>query len=212
MQRSTQGERRHSWGRTADLDEHIALLKAEFTGLPEICHRHASLVVRIRRRIEIESAVAEFFELWDSSADELAANLSSRWLVSACDTYADHGSEVQRATALMLSAIVNTIKLAETERLILSDPNPDADKTDELIRKHSQQVHVDLWDGMTAYSIVAGDMPRNLLARLRSVLGSDPVLSVIGETLIGRAIEADTLYGRMARLNPRFAFPRQPSS
>jgi hypothetical protein len=187
------------------VDQQISLLRAEFAGLPDICHAHAALIVRIRRQIDLESSLAEFFELWLSDTDQLAVHLSSRWLVSACDTYADYGTPFQQAGALLLSATINTLKLAETERLLLRDSSSDPEKVDTLIRSHADRIHVDLWDGMTAYSVVAGDMPRNLLSRMRTVLGQDPVLSVIGAALIERALQGDTVFGRLSKLNPRFA-------
>lgn len=189
------------------MDEHISLLRTEFVGLPEICHTHAELVVRIRRKLDLQPTLAAFFDLWDAEAEQLAANLSSRWLVSACDTFADYGTPFQQAGALILSATINTLKLADTERLLLNDASRDPAKTDALIRSHAENAHVELWDGMTAYSVVAGDMPRNLLSRMRAVLGQDPVLSVIGRTLIERALQGDTVFGRLAVLNPRFAPP-----
>lgn len=204
--------RRYSWGRTADLDEHIAILKNELEGRPVICLEHAGLVVRIRRKVDLQPSLAAFFDLWDREAEQLAANLPSRWLISACDTFADYGTSFQRAAALILSATVNTLKLAETERLLLRDASHDRAKTDALIRTHDERVHVELWDGMTAYSVVAGDMPRNLFARISRVLAEDPALSAIGAALIDRAIEGDTVFGRLAQLNPRFAPPSEPST
>jgi hypothetical protein len=203
---------RSPWGRTADVDEHISQLRAEFIGLPETCHEHAALVVRIRRKIDLESTLGAFFALWASDAEQLASNLSSRWLVSACDTFADYGTPFQRAAALMLSATINTLKLAETERLLMSDASLDLEKTERLIRTQAGQTHVPLWDGMTAYSIEAGDMPRNLLSRMRSVLSGDPALSAIGAALIERALQGDTVFGRLSKRNPRFWVPRTDPS
>jgi hypothetical protein len=189
------------------VDEHIALLRTEFIGLPDICHTHAALIVRIRRKIDLDSTLESFFELWSSSAEQLAANLSSRWLVSACDTFADHGTPFQRAAALVLSAMINTLKLAETERLLLRDVSIDPVKVDKVVRSHAERTHIELWDGMTAYSLAAGDMPRNLFARIRAVLSEDPALGVIGATLLERALQGETVFGRLSRLNPRYWTP-----
>jgi hypothetical protein len=197
--------RQLGWGQSADLDEHLALLRSEFVGLPETCHRHAGLIVRIRREIELEASLAAFLQLWDVEGETLVEHLTSRWLVSACDTYADHGSPFQRAAALMLSATVNTLKLAETERLLLRDVSPDPAKADLVTRSHAAGSHIELWDGMSAYAVTTGDMPRHLFARMYAVLDQDRVLSLIGRTLIDRAIASDTVFGRLAKLNPRFA-------
>lgn len=199
--------RRYSWGRTADFDQHVEMLRAEFEGQPEICLAHAALIVRIRRGIDLQDSLDRFFLLWTSEGQELARLLSSRWLVSACDTIADHGTPFQRAGAMMLSATINTIKLAETERLLLCDASLDASKVEALKSHHAERIHVELWDGMTAYSIEAGDMPRNLLARMWAVLDQDRVLQAIGTTLIERALQGDTLFARLAAMNPRFAPP-----
>lgn len=197
-------ERRIAFGGHANLDEHFENLRPEFTGLPALCFAHAQLNVLIRRRIDLAENVRLFSELWAAEAEFLTGHLSSRWLISACDTFADHGSGQQRAAAMMLVVLINMTKLAETERVSLKGVASLESKYDAIVERYSRKQSFELWDGIVAYSPYSGDMPRNMLRRVMNLTDSDPTLGYIARTLIRRAAEADTLLGRMARLNPEF--------
>src|SRR5579871_259500 len=193
-----------SFETSADLHEHFEFLRPDFAGAPLLCFAHAQLVVCIRRKIDLDQNVPAFLKLWAEEFEFLAAHLNSRWLISACDTFADYGSDAQKAGAMLLVVLINTVKLAETERLALLDPNPRREKFDAIAASHDAKVHIELWDGLVAYTPFAGDMPRNMLRRLATLTGKDRALNVIARILIHRAIAADTLLGRLGRLNNGF--------
>src|SRR5205085_10868877 len=142
--------------------------------------------------------------LWAEEFEFLTAHLNSRWLISACDTFADHGSDTQKAAAMLLVVLINTVKLAETERLALRDASTLPAKFDAIAESHRGKRHIELWDGMMAYGPFSGDMPRNMLRRLAMLTEKDAALGAIARTLIRRAVAADTLLGRLARLNEGF--------
>jgi hypothetical protein len=197
-------ERRIAFGGHANLDAHFENLRLEFTGLPALCFAHAQLNVLIRRRIDIEENVPLFFELWAAEAEFLCKYLSSRWLISACDSFADYGSGRQRTAAMMLVVLINMTKLAETERVSLKDRTSLEPDYAEIVECYDRKQSFELWDGIVAYSPYNGDMPRNMFRRVMKLTDSDPALRLIARTLIRRAVEADTLLGRLARLNPEF--------
>lgn len=186
-------------GRKRYLGEHLRALKHEFSGKSELCYLHAELVVKIRRGIDQATTLERFFLLWEHENEHLTANLNSRWLISALDTFADYGSPVQRAVALMQVAFFNTIKLAETEHLVLGAP-PAVDSLAGL----ASTPPVPLWDGMESYNVVRGDMLRNMLERMQRATRADLILTRIFETLLERAKASNNLLSRMMRGNRFF--------
>src|SRR5438094_6453667 len=85
-----------NFGNHPDVSDHIARLRPEFGGQPELCLFNAQLIVYIRRSIELMENVPTFLGLWAAEAEFLTTYLDSRWLLSSCDTFADHGSDLQR--------------------------------------------------------------------------------------------------------------------
>lgn len=183
---------------------HLRMLSREFAGSPEICFAHAQLVVCIRRSRELAEVLPLFFKLWRDEAEFLARRLNSRWLISACDTFADYGTPAQKAAAMPLVLLVNMTKLAETERRFLADPESLPERIGAIVESHKHKSQVELWDGICAYAPFGGDMPRNMFRRMMRIVDEDASLGLIARELIRRAIENDTLLGRLARMNPEF--------
>lgn len=204
------GQRRIAVGGFDDVQRHIENLREEFVGMPELCFLHAQLIVMIRREIDLEINLAAFFALWEREPEFLARHLSSRWLISACDTFADYGSDIQRAIAMHAVVFVNMSKLFETERLACRDPNIREDEFRTIETKYARKESVELWDGVTAYSPYNGDMPRNMLRRLLSIASKDRACGLIVRSVLMRALENDTCFARFARINPGF-LPREMS-
>jgi hypothetical protein len=187
--------------------EHFNGLRRDFAGMLELCFVHAQLIVCIRRGRELETTVPLFLRLWAEEAKFLTENLNTRWLISACDTFADYGSPNQQAAAMLMVLLINTVKLAETERLTLADSDCVPEKLNAIGEVHRGKAHLELWDGMPCYSPTAGDMPRNMFRRMAKITDADPALALIARTLIQRAAASDTLLGRLSRLNPGFLPP-----
>lgn len=197
-------ERRLAYDGFADVGEHFAHVRPEFAGLPELCFTQAQLVILIRRRIALDENLREFSALWEAEAEFLAQHLSSRWLISTCDTFADYGERERRAMATMLVILVNMTKLAQTERLCLKDETLAREKYDFIAERYRRKQPIELWDSMTAYSPYGGDMPGNMFRRMLALTDADNVMRPIARMLVQRAVEADTLLGRLARINPKF--------
>lgn len=172
--------------------------------MPELCFTQAKLVILIRRKIAFDENIRAFSALWEAEAEFLAHHLSSRWLISACDTFANYGERERRAAAMMLVILVNMTKLAGTERICLNDETLLREKYHFLAERYRRKEPVELWDSMTAYSPYSGDMPRNMFRRMLAVTDAECVMRPIVRALMQRMTEADTLLGRLARINPRF--------
>jgi hypothetical protein len=197
-------ERRLAYDGFADVHEHFAHVRPEFAGLPELCFTQTQLVILIRRSIALDENVREFTALWEAESKFLAHHLSSRWLISACDTFADYGEPTRRAMATMLVILINMTKLAQTERLCLQDETLTREKYDFIAERYRRKQPIELWDSMTAYSPYGGDMPGNMFRRMLALTDADNVMRPIARMLVQRAVEADTLLGRLAKINPKF--------
>jgi hypothetical protein len=176
-----------------DLSLKLQSLRCEFENAPELCFLHAATIVKIRRGVDPLTNLSMFFDMWMAETSFLCRQLNSRWLVSAVDTYADHGDEVERPTALMISGFFNAIKLSESERLLAREPG---------VHQHNlPEPGVPLWDGISAYNFEKGDMLRNLIDRMRDVASNRAIFGAILETMLIRASESDTLLSRCLAVN-----------
>ena len=187
-------ELRHPEVRTAarrfPLPDHLILLQRDQVGRPMAALQHAALVVLIRREIALDAALARYFELWETHTDLLLTGLSLRWLISAADSFADHGrTDGERAAGFAASLFANTIKLYETERHYLMDiPVTDGNLEDNV-------PPFDL-DGITAFR-PSGDSIGNLFKRKDRVVEPLGAAGRILSRVMQRAGEIDTVYARM---------------
>ncbi len=156
----------YTYGSATDLNEHIQNLKQEFIGQPELNHFHASLIVLIRRDIDIDKNYQIFKELWLAERDFLLKQLNTRWLISACDTFIDY-DEDKTLQAILMNAIslINTIKLQETEHLLCQTHYQE----NEQIKQQLQHERVALFDGTSAFAVGTDDTLRNMRWRLDKV-------------------------------------------
>lgn len=187
-----------------DVERHFETLERGFLGKPSLSFELVKIIVLIRRGIALEQNVKLFFTIIEAEIDFLLNVLSTRWIISIADTYADHGTDLQQATAVMIIAPFNMIKLTETERLIMADNHHDEHKIELNDQRRARREPLELWDGMTTYSLRHGDMPRNMIARMRRIAARDRVLSRIFDTLLQRALAGETILSRLAAYHTRF--------
>ena len=164
------GELKYTHGSEVSLQQHIENLKQEFVGQSELCHYQASLIVKLRREIDESANFAAFEKLWDEFGDFFLETLNTRWLVAAADTFADHSKRpAEQACALAVTALVNTVKLCETERLVTDAPG-----INQLNSKNVdlQKNRFPLWDGTSAFAVGTDDTLRNFHWRLDRFLAS----------------------------------------
>ncbi|MCM2291261.1 hypothetical protein NAC44_02820 [Allorhizobium sp. BGMRC 0089] len=187
-------------GSEKSLEQHLVNLRREFTGEPELLWHHARLIVLIRREFKVAETFRQFRSLWESEADFLCERLNLRWLISATDTFADHHPEpAERSKAMMVSLLVNTVKIYETERALAQGaPLPlDPDKVE-----HVQSHLVPLFSGLSCFTIGTDDTLRNMRWRLDPFMESHPV-GQIAKTVFDRLQEEDTAFARLKALHHR---------
>lgn len=176
-----------------DFADQMDMLSIELAGQNALLLIHAGLISLIRRQIDLEINLERFHGLWREYQDLLLSSMSLRWLVSALDTFADHAEAPNEAElAILGSLLLNTVKLYETERRFLapSDSNPSA-------RVAISKPPPVMFDGVTAFAVGRGDMPRNLLHRLSQHLNQKGVVTVILREVIGRVLINDTAWHRL---------------
>jgi hypothetical protein len=185
-------------GRDQDIKKHCLKVYKNFANKSELEFFHAYLIVHIRREIEIEWCVKNFYLLWEKEITFLCNKLSSRWLVSACDTIIDHpNNTVNQALCIAGSLFINTIKLYETENLMLADKS--YQKNDPSLMEEK------LIDGLTPYAVGRGDMIINMFRRINGCENKDEIGFKILKELIKRMHTHDSVYRRMAEkhTNPK---------
>ncbi|MEB2843110.1 hypothetical protein GAO09_26775 [Rhizobiales bacterium RZME27] len=195
------GETVQTRGSEKSVDTHLANLRREFSGKPELVFYHAKLVVLLRREFQVEKTFALFRELWEQEAEFLCQNLNIRWLISACDTFADlDDREAVRNAALMASVLVNTVKIYESERFVTdaADGHVNAEKIDAL-----QTELVPLFEGMSSFTVGTDDTLRNMRWRLDRVFVEQQPMGLILKTIYDRLQTNDTAFARLKSLHRR---------
>ncbi|MFB2550672.1 hypothetical protein [Ensifer soli] len=190
----------HYPGHIASIDDHVANLRIEFAGKPELVFEHAKLIVLIRREFDIPGNYARFRRLWDEETDFLCEHLNLRWLLSAADTFADHDADpTARAIAMMTSVFATTVKIYETDRFIFgrASETPIPERMTDLRenRRH-------LFEGMRMFLVGSGDTLRNMRWRLEPFFDQGPAGSLL-RTLYDRFQANDTAFRRFAALHER---------
>jgi len=188
------GEPIRSKGKKDKLEDHLMMLKKEFSTQPEICFYHSWLIVHIRRKINLVDSLKAFFLLWREEKEFLLKNLSLRWLVSACDTVIDYSeSEIEIAYAMNVVLLINTVKLYETEELMIFNEH------DISYSKNRPQEMIPLFDNLSAFRIGHGDMIKNMINRLLSVKANNVVTYDILLESVRRLHINGSVYKRMAK-------------
>jgi hypothetical protein len=127
-------------------------------------------------------------------------NLNIRWLVSACDTFADHSTnESERALALATTVLANTVKAYETENVMSGHTMVNYDP--DLIAK-VQQESIPLIDGMSCYTVGTDDTLRNMVWRMKEItpkFASGLILMQVFQ----RLCTLPTAFGRMRQAHTR---------
>ena len=168
----------YTYGSAKDLTEHIDNLRQEFVGQSELNHYHASLIVFIRRDVDVARNYQLFKSLWLTERDFLLASLNTRWLISACDTFIDFDDDPVLSSLLMNAVVlINTLKVTETENLLCNHehvPNP------AMLQK-LQTERVALFDGTSALAVGTDDTLRNMRWRLDKVCQYHPLGGIVLE-------------------------------
>ncbi|APG46460.1 hypothetical protein [Phaeobacter porticola] len=180
-------------------DHHIAhkwqALRDEFADLPEIWALHALCIAILRRRDPPAEARQLFLRIWREQGANLASELSTRWLISAAATFADHGDTIeQRLGGQGLQMLFHLIKLHDSERRLSGRA------TDNGFPRIKGKDLDALGLGMKPYHLPHGDLDRHMLARLWRYAEQDSALQPLGVQML-RMVMSDprSIFGRVQR-------------
>jgi len=161
-----------------DLNIHLSNIKKEFVGKPELLFYCIKLIILLRFLLQ---------------------QLNSRWLISVADTYADHKkSDLYLAISVIISSLLNTVKLYESELLFLKESNPYQQEVIDQVRES----RVELFDGIEAFKLGSEDTLMNMMQRVNS-LPQDIVPTKILLELFHRLNHNNTVYSRFKKLHTR---------
>ena len=185
------GKQEKSFNRVKDLNGHLKMIATEFSGRPVVEYYVIGLTVLMRRGIEVESSFKNFKMAWEIHEDTLLHGLSSRWLISTCDTLWDFSTDpTDLAAAAGCVLFGTTMKLAETERFITS-----CNSTKYMPMEFK---NYPLYDGIVAFIIGKGDAVLNLKKRMEKFsTGQLCLASKIMLELLSRAEQHDTIFRRL---------------
>lgn len=164
------------FGREPRLPAHFTELRKEFIGKHEVSWEMACTIVYLRRDIDTASKLGKFIVLMQKYGDTIVEDFDLRWLVSICDTYAAHGTQAEALAGLSISALVNMIKLAETEYYLIPHPEYDHITVEELKK---QPVH--LFSGIMSYRMKNGDAKANMFKRYEQLMSFYPFQMIMSK-------------------------------
>jgi len=180
-----------------NISEHFEIIKKEFYGKSELSYTVGKLIVAIRRNISLTENLDAFFFITKNHSSHLASELNLRWIVSIMDTIADHGGQNEASSAVLISSLVNMVKLAETEKKYFYklQENPEID---------NEGYKTELFDGLTFFNLITGDMPYNLFARIRKNIAAIPYLNDYYVEVEKRLINNNNFLNHLNSINNRF--------
>jgi hypothetical protein len=180
----------NQWQKYPQVEGEMYNWRRRFVGLPALAFKHCVLIIKIRREHDLERHLNAFFELWEQEGQFLREILNVKWLVSACDTFSDHSpDDAERATALIASSIVKTIKLYETEMLFRFK------RLDPLAWPVYKNTLI--FDGLYSFNIGYGDVVNNLKRRIKDITRRGTPPALILNELFERICKFNTAYSRL---------------
>jgi len=178
-------------------------LEDEFEGRSYLLLVHALTIAVLRRENPPPQAAILFQKMWANKSDTLLEALNTRWIISALTTFADHGvNEAQRRLGTSMTIMMGMIKFYEAERSLTGLPLHRPSRRDRKTKDGSKTQKLGM--GMERYSLLKGDVDRNVLLRLWADTKSDEVIAAPARHLLER-LNADrkNAFRRMMLLRER---------
>jgi len=141
-------------------------------GNPHLLKLHPMIVAQRRG---MDFSIDEFSSYIEENIDEICEQLNSRWLISICDTFSFYDN-ARGARATVVATFANMVKFWTTD--IWTRP-PQCSKLLSKYRKRQQHI----CDGIVTITMGCGDADWNMIRKMDTQLGYDPVISKIWITL-----------------------------
>jgi len=172
--------------RLSDVQRNITAVRNEFIGKPEICHKLVSVIILLRREMDVEENTELFFDLWEQYSETLLQEYDIRWLLSVVDTVVDVGDNLESAVAMNISQCVNQCNIHVSLLLNAVDGRLDGNKL-------NRELKAPTWGGMITVDVPTGDMIHNMMLRLDQVVSTVPMLEEIWREIKNRLCKEETL-------------------
>lgn len=175
-----------------NIEGQLELLRFEFKGQPALCFLNALVISYLRRNTAHNAkASALFLRIWSEHGEFLATRLTTRWIISSIQTFADYGeNEYQRRIGTGGFIYGAFIRAIEAERGF-DGLKPDAVYT-------SNRPHIGRRLGaIGGYNVGGTDMLLNLNAMMVDLAARDRVAGIALYELLRRVRDGDTLFSRM---------------
>lgn len=161
---------------------------------PRILPQLEPLTIYLRRGARPASTFRCLRQLVEGNLPAVLEQLDSRWLVSVCDSYADHGDPLSARNALLISAFIAWERLAATHAR-WADPQ----RTTMRVDAPPPATNGPLWDGLVTVHLRRGDTVNNVLIRYARMLAETPVLLAVWRELLARVRAHDSVLAALDR-------------
>lgn len=174
--------------------DQVVMLRHQFRGQPEICMIHALAISYLRRETPHESHANQIFRrIWAEAEGFMVETLASRWLVSALQTFFDHGeTEAERQAGGMFYVYANLIKAYESE---MATRQPA--KVERLKPRHFRNVTFPTLFGFTP----GDDLLCNLNAVMLMCAEGGGLAAPAAREFLRRTVAADVIFQRVDGLH-----------
>ncbi len=159
------------------LDKHLKYLRKELDSCSDVSFEVVSLIVKIRRELEVASNFERFIYLLQTELEVIVEELNTRWLVSILDTLADHAASPLRENSLIISCFINMTKLGTTYQRLSGGVLLEESVANQKCPPEG------IWDGVSEFYVMNGDMVKNLILRIDRAISSNDLTNVIWDKI-----------------------------
>ncbi len=175
----------------ADMRDQAEILRYHFRGRTELAWLNALVISHLRRDTDHTArARVLFHRIWEEQGIFLAAELTTRWLISTLQTFLDHGRNAeQRMIGASGYFYANMMKIYEGERAIEGlEANATYDQDMAQTRRGFR--------GMDRYTLGGTDLLLNTNALALEIAGRDPVAGLVLEEFLLRVKNSPNVFSR----------------
>lgn len=174
------------------IEGQLELLRFEFKGQPALCFLNALTISYLRRNTAHNAKASTLFlRIWREHAEFMAKELSTRWIISSLQTFADYGeSEHQRRAGTGGYIYGSFIRATEVEHGLSGS------KPDDVYPTNQPRIG-DRLGRIGGYKVGGTDMLLNLNAIMTDIAARDRTAGAALFELLRRVRDGDTLFSRM---------------
>ena len=179
-------------GGRENMANQINILRYRFRGYPEVCFLLGLTISYLRRATpHTDKAALLFQRLWSEEHALLLGILPTRWLISAFQTFLEHGAnENQRVIGASAYFYSNMLKAYEAERALEGLPS---DATYPNIQPKTKMGFA----GLDRFKLGGSDLILNTNTLLLELSAKDEVAGRVVREFLSRAKAAHSLFSRM---------------